>query len=492
MKGAGFPSDLLLSVVQKRAIFKLAVDLAKADKQIHGNEVALLNSLQDLLKVSNDELDMIHYMSLQESMDALLSLDVLSRESIIRFLETMVGVDIDVDKREQLLYGSIKLALSGESCGWVNILSVSGVDTECSSEQIVYLEKSKCLPAREILDDKFENLLISKALSDVGLQLFYLPQIKQSIDIALLQSSMNYILPSSELAEGVDIRASLANTSCVAFFNAFCTSYRMSPGQVSYEAFLALKIQEGEILNDEGRLSRSIDFICIDVTSDIKKRITQFVTQIEAPSSTLAYDGYYRLLYDHLSSAISTVSSVVIDQRFDFYLKDIDNLKLKFESAPQAKTLFLLLLRYGTRGISQDCFEKAIKKVEDYKESVSSFDWNINSFSSELLREGTDEAKLIYNILIIYSCVSTKDPVESSFLNYISTILRQRSALKNYINTGFASVHNLHDKERYCITYDKQSRSYYLDTDTSLFLIADSDSGLTQINNSLLWKSLCI
>ena len=35
----------MMSPVQKRAVFKLAVDLAKADKQIHGNEVALLSSL---------------------------------------------------------------------------------------------------------------------------------------------------------------------------------------------------------------------------------------------------------------------------------------------------------------------------------------------------------------------------------------------------------------------------------------------------------------
>lgn len=42
----------ILNQIQKRAVFKLAVDLAKADKQIHGNEVALLNSLQDELNMS--------------------------------------------------------------------------------------------------------------------------------------------------------------------------------------------------------------------------------------------------------------------------------------------------------------------------------------------------------------------------------------------------------------------------------------------------------
>lgn len=482
----------LLNRIQKRAVFKLAVDLAKADRQIHGNEVALLNSLQEELNVFQEELDMIHYMSLQDAIHALQSIEPKMRKSIMKSLETMIGVDVDVDKREQFLYGSIKMALSTESSGWVNIVSVNGVDTDCSSEQIVYLEKSKCNSAREILDDKFENLLISKALNDVGLQLFYLPQIKQRIDVPLLQRSMSYILPSRELADELDIEASLSKTSSIAFFNAFCTSYRMSPGQVDFDAFLALKIQESEILNDEGRLSRSIDFLCIDVSSEIKKRITHFVTQIETPNSTLVYDGYYRLLYDHLSSATSTVSTVAIDCKYDFYLKDINNQKLKFDSAPQAKTLYLLLLRYGARGVSQECFEKAIEKIYEIKKTISMREWDLNVFSGTLLREGTDHAILIYNLLAIYSTISTKDTTESSFLNYISTILRQRSSLKNYINHGFTSVKYLQDKEKYCIDFDKQTRSYYLSADSSLFFIEDSEFGLVNIKNSKLWKSLTI
>jgi hypothetical protein len=96
-------------------------------------------------------------------MSALRDLDSETKESIMESLKAMVGVDVDVDKREQLLYGSIKMALSDESFDWVNVVSVSGVDAECSPDQIVYLEKSRCNSAREILDDKFESLLISKA-----------------------------------------------------------------------------------------------------------------------------------------------------------------------------------------------------------------------------------------------------------------------------------------------------------------------------------------
>ena len=104
-----------MSPVQKRAVFKLAVDLAKADKQIHGNEVALLSSLQGELGLGREELDMVHYMSLQEALTALRPLGEEDRNAVVRTLETMVGVDVDVDRREQVLFGSIKMALSAES-----------------------------------------------------------------------------------------------------------------------------------------------------------------------------------------------------------------------------------------------------------------------------------------------------------------------------------------------------------------------------------------
>ncbi len=57
---------LILTAMQKRAAMKIAVDLAKADRQIHGSEVALLNDCQRELGLTDDELEMIHYLSLQD------------------------------------------------------------------------------------------------------------------------------------------------------------------------------------------------------------------------------------------------------------------------------------------------------------------------------------------------------------------------------------------------------------------------------------------
>ena len=62
---------MTLTPVQKRAAMKIAVDLAKADRQIHGAEVSLLNDCQRKLGLTDDELEMIHYLSLQECIEVL-------------------------------------------------------------------------------------------------------------------------------------------------------------------------------------------------------------------------------------------------------------------------------------------------------------------------------------------------------------------------------------------------------------------------------------
>ena len=281
----------ILNQIQKRAVFKLAVDLAKVDRQIHGNEIALLNSLQADLNVTKDELEMIHYMSLQQCLETLQSLNPAQKDAVGSFFQSMLGVDDDLDKREQMLFAAIQIALNDDSSRWAKVISVNGVENESPANQIIYLEKTWCENAHRVLDDKLDNLLITKALSEVGLQFFYLPQVKQNIDVDLLQRSMEYILPIKERCGKEDMEQSLQKITSIEFLKAFCSSYRLSPGNLPYEAFILAKVQEGEILNEEGRLSRCIDFLCIDVTSDIRKRLSHFVDLLDAPVSALCYDG---------------------------------------------------------------------------------------------------------------------------------------------------------------------------------------------------------
>ena len=107
-----------------------------------------------------------------------------------------------------------------------------------------------------MLDDDFNNLLLTKALNEVGLQLFYIPRVKKFIDVDLLCKSMDYILPSGPRSSVAD----LDSIDAASLFGAFCSTYRLSPDTVDIDAFLMLKLQEGEMLNDEGALTRSMDF----------------------------------------------------------------------------------------------------------------------------------------------------------------------------------------------------------------------------------------
>lgn len=485
-------NNLKMTPVQKRAVFKLAVDLAKVDRQIHGNEIALLNSLQTDLNVKKDELEMIHYMSLKQCLEALQSLSQAQKESVESFFQSMLGVDDDLDKREQMLFAAIKIALDEDSSRWAKVISVNGVESECPVDQIIYLEKKLCEHAHGVLDDKLDNLLITKALNEVGLQFFYLPQVKQKIDVDLLLRSMEYILPIRERCGKEDMEESLQKITSIEFLKAFCSAYRLSPGNLPYDAFILAKVQEGEILNEEGRLSRCIDFLCIDVTSDIRKRLSHFVDLLDAPVSALCYDGYYRLLYDQLSSARSIVTTLYIDHKYDFFIKTDSEEKMRFDSAPQAKTLYLLLLRYGTSGVSQECFEQAEAYLKTQAIICANQSWDLGSFKTLLLKENKDYTRLIYNIVSIYSSISTKDSSVPSFLNYISTILRQRSALKSYVNNAFASIPSLYERERYSINFEKNLKIYYLEADTSLISISESDSEVCGIRDSRLWSDMVI
>ena len=465
----------------------LAVDLAKADRQIHAGEVSILNEFQRELGMTEDDLEMIHYMSFQECVSALESLSEECKNDIIARYERIIEADIDVDVRERILLSAIRMALSEESSRWTRILSVSGIETDCSSSQIIYLEKKKCENSRVVLDDDFNNLLLTKALNEVGLQLFYIPRVKKIIDVDLLCKSMDYILPTGVRSSVVD----LDSVDAVSLFGAFCSAYRLSPGNVDFDAFLMLKLQEGEVLDDEGGLSRSMDFICIDVSSDLKDRVAHFVGLLDAPGIKLSYDGYYRLLYDHMMSASSVVSKIFIDEKFGFFLTDAANQKLRFESAPQAKTLYLLLLRYGAGGVSQECFEQALAFLDAFRSGSEDTQWDYMVFRNALSNARTPASRLLLNIMTIYSRISTKNPEIESFLNYIQTIIRQRSALKNYISGGFSSASHLLGRESYCVQFNQATKSYILPTDVSLISIQENGCAVPLVESSL-WKSLIV
>ena len=91
---------------------------------------------------------------------------------------------------------------------------------------------------------------------------------------------------------------------------------------------------------------------------------------------------------------------------------------------------------------------------------------------------------------MIYAGMSTKEPSNEGFLNYIMTIMKHRSTLKNYLNNGFRSASRLSDKESYCVRFNQDSRSYSVSADVSLFIIDEGDGAPVSVVSSRLWRSL--
>ena len=78
--------ELRLTYLNKLAVLRIAVDLVKADSRIHGDEISLLASLQEKFALSQDDLDRIHYITLQQAVSSLKELDVFSAEQVVRIL----------------------------------------------------------------------------------------------------------------------------------------------------------------------------------------------------------------------------------------------------------------------------------------------------------------------------------------------------------------------------------------------------------------------
>ncbi|MBQ9138502.1 MAG: hypothetical protein IJX65_07705 [Alistipes sp.] len=496
--------NIELTDVQKRALFKLAVDLVKADKQIHKDEVSLLDRLQRACGIGVSDLEFIHYISLQQAISCLSTLSEQSKQQALEVLSSIVGADSDIDSRESMLLTAIRLALEEQSQGWCTVVSTSDIDAECSAEQIIYLEREQCSGVHSVLSDKYDYLLLTKALNDVGLQLFYLPNVVAELerrwddsegaegDFDFLRRSMEFIVPVGDRVRLSDLNNTLGGLDTKTFYKIVCSRYNIEPNRIPYQGFLMVKIEDNYLLEDDGRLVKMVDFLCIDISEQVKQRILHFVRLLEQNVNLISYEGYYRILYDYLSSEAKIASSLLIDRKGELRLVDIDNMALRFESAPQAKSLYLLLMFYGKVGVPQSCFEQALGYLNNAEilESINSDIFSLERLKQTLLAYRSDWAYLIYNLIVIYDYFSTKDSAKSSFLGYISKIIQHRSALKNYVNTGFSSVHRLAGADQYCIKYDKQSKSYSVEYSSTALAIQSADGVTHPATSHDLWCKL--
>lgn len=495
-----------LTIIQKKSIFKIVIELVKADNQIHRNEVALLDDLQSKFQLSQEELDATHYISLQGAVNSLRELSSGVKKEILSVFEEIVRIDNDVDFGENLMLSALKLVLQDESSFWSGIISVPGVDADVTNRQIVYLEEDYSPVVHEVFDDENDFLLISKALGDIGFQLFNLSNVKddlaqrwgvnESVDSKydLLRRSVGYLVPSGDKEKIKNLSSILEVLDAKTFYKIVLSRYKITPDRIPSKSFLFLKVRDCYVLDDDDVLRKTVDFLYLDISKDVKKRILSFVSIFDVKVYQLSYEGYYKILFDYLSSESKMMSHVELDTRLRFYLKDIDKTpQIAFESSPQSRSFYLLLLKYGQAGVSQTLFEEAIEFLQGLNEKkyVTKKGLDILSLETDLLSQKTDCTILIYNIIKIYSFISTKDSDDPAFLRYILNILLHRSSLKNYINNGFTAISRLANKEQYCIAFNSVTKSYYVPIGPSMFEIVDYYNQFIQkLSDSRFWKEL--
>ena len=492
-----------LSALKKRTVFKIAVDLIKADNRIHSNEITVLDRLKRELCLTQQEIDLTHYITLSE---AISSVNEMAEEQINYILDLFNGImraDSDISIEENTLLSALTLACSTDSKEWAQVISVPVAESKISDSQIVYLEKEWSPEAHLVLDDKYDNLLISKAFGDIGFKLFYLPSVLADLGLKnisgsekgkqfeLLQKSIGYLTPFGTKSKGVNVEHLLNEFDSTTFFKVVLSCLHLDPDKFPFNSFLLIKVRDSIVYDDKNTSKEIVDFLCIDMSAEVKKRILTFVSNFSEQTFMLPYDGYYKMFYDYLSSESKITSSILLDDTLQFELENLGNTRVKFESSPQARTLYLLLLHYGKSGVKQSCFNEAVNylKENDPEEFCIGGTFSIEAAMKRMAAINTEWSKLIYNTIAIYQSISTKNGQKSSYLSYILSILNHRSSLKTYVNTGFSEVSGLANPEQYHITFDKEFNTYRISASIELFYKKE-DGTRIPLKSSIIWSNI--
>ena len=523
-----------LSPIKKRTVFKIAVDLIKADNRIHSKEINILDKLQDELCLTQEDIDLTHYITLS---DAVSSINELSDEQVGHIIDLFNGImraDSDISKQENILLTALTLSCGSDSKNWVKVISVPTTETQISDSQIIFLEKQWCCNAHQVFDDKYDNLLISKAFGDIGFHLFHLPSVLEELGLknksgqthgkhfGLLQKSIGYLTPYGTRKNENDIERLLNGFDTSTFFKVVLSALHLSPETFPFNSFLLIKIRDNIVFDDRNCSREVTDFLCIDMSDEVKRRILSFVSNFSEQTFMLPYEGYYKMFYDYLSSESKITSSILIDRNLHFQMENLEHTRVQFQSSPQARTFYLLLMHYGHNGVKQACFNEAIDYLQRVCEGIDpgeksegsirredavgkdgfiadgKFDietfmidgkFSIEAVKTRMKEINSDWSILIFNTISLYQGASTKDEQKASYLSYILSILKHRSSLKTYVNTGFSEAVGLANPDLYHIIFDKEFNIYRTNASADLFFIEENGTRIP-FKASSLWKTL--
>ena len=480
--------ELHLTYLNKLAVLRIAVDLVKADCRIHGDEIGLLASLQEKFALSQDDLDRIHYITLQQAVSGLKELDVFTAGKVAQILEDIMCVDNEIDYEENILLTSVFMSISPATRDWCNVMSVQNVMDETSIRQVLYLESSPCQAVHELFNDKYDKLMITKSFNDMGLDFFYLPDILSGSGkdemVRLLKQAMRYLVPSGSANIN---HGDIESFSAEDFYYYLLSRYRLNTRSLKSQSFMLFKIRDSYCLDDDNNQTKGVDFFVIDMSADVKSRIYSFISRFDSKGNRIPYEGCYKILCDYLSSASKNISRVLLDDSYGFSLMDSERTRIVFESSPQSRAFYLLLLKYGPSGVSQETFEQALSLLKEIPDDGS---FDMGAFMSAMASSHSDASILIYNASVIYSEISGKEASSRKFLGYIESIFRNRSSLKNYVNKGFSEQVKLADAGLFSISFDQMTKRYSVAVGLQSFRVTNAFGTPAPLETVGFWRHL--
>lgn len=496
-------ADINFSLIQKRAFLKIAMELVKIDNLFHCNEMDIISFLEKECNVQTNDIEMIHYLSMSQAINVLKQLDHAGINEIINVFEKIISSDNNIDTKENILLSSIKMALLPEYSKWVSIISIDDATSDCNQNQLAYIEKVFNRNCHSFFNNDYELLHFKTELKKAGITLFYLPAELNNIksfwlkindrNSSALNHSLNFITPPDNYYDSSNILTNLNSIDHIAFYNTLILHYKIIPDLINSNSFLLLKIKNGDILDDNGNIHNYSDFLIISLDENIKQRITDFLSILTKPDLFIPVDGYYKVLYEYINKKSQMLGTVEIDNNFQLFFKNINSERIIVKSHPQSCALYFLLLKYGKLGLSSNTFNNALLFLENLKKDTHNKKnyFNSDSLLCDLLKHNDKESVMLYNLITIYSTLSTKNVNSVDFIDYIIKIIKHRASLKNYINTAFRSLQENNNCNDFKITYDPEYKTYYVKADISLFKTKKTDkSNSIPLTESNLWNRL--
>ena len=302
--------------------------------------------------------------------------------------------------------------------------------------------------------------------------------------VRLLKQAMRYLVPSGSANIN---HGDIESLSAEDFYYYLLSRYRINTRSLKSQSFMLFKIRDSYCLDDDNNQTKGVDFFVIDMSADVKSRIYSFISRFDSKGNRIPYEGCYKILCDYLSSASKNISRVLLDDSYGFSLMDSERTRIVFESSPQSRVFYLLLLKYGPSGVSQETFEQALSLLKEIPDDGS---FDMGAFMSAMASSHSDASILIYNASVIYSEISGKEASSRKFLGYIESIFRNRSSLKNYVNKGFSEQVKLADAGLFSISFDQMTKRYSVAVGLQSFRVTDAFGTPAPLETVGFWRRL--